>query len=72
MVAASAPSAAQNRPRPSAAAEVCMSDLLAACAAAEAVSRPPRAPALADPRPAPGPAPRGANERRRAALPEQP
>ncbi|WP_086727894.1 hypothetical protein [Streptomyces carpinensis] len=43
----------ERRPRPHAVAGVCMSELLAACAAAEAISRPPRAPDPADARPAP-------------------
>nr|WP_141366352.1 hypothetical protein [Streptomyces sp. 6-11-2] len=38
------------KPRPYAVGGVSMRDLLAACAAADAVSRPPRAPEPADPR----------------------
>ncbi|MFB7457153.1 hypothetical protein [Streptomyces sp. NPDC056188] len=40
----------QSRPRPYAVGGVSMRDLLASCAAADAVSRPPRAPEPADPR----------------------
>jgi hypothetical protein len=39
-----------SEPRPCAVGGVSMRDLLASCAAAEAVSRPPRAPEPADPR----------------------
>ncbi|MFF9125947.1 hypothetical protein ACF09J_22015 [Streptomyces sp. NPDC014889] len=39
-----------SKPRPYAAGGVSMHDLLASCAAAEAISRPPRAPEPADPR----------------------
>ncbi|MEU6479621.1 hypothetical protein ABZ858_22515 [Streptomyces sp. NPDC047017] len=41
--------ATEHQPRPYATAGVRMSDLLASCAAAEAVSRPPRAPEPAAP-----------------------
>ncbi|MEU7379231.1 hypothetical protein AB0A91_04280 [Streptomyces sp. NPDC042207] len=40
----------QSRPRPYAVGGVSMRDLLASCAAADAVSRPPRVPEPADPR----------------------
>ncbi|PZH02437.1 hypothetical protein C1I97_21190 [Streptomyces sp. NTH33] len=40
----------RSEPRPYAVGGVSMRDLLASCAAAEAVSRPPRAPEPADPR----------------------
>ncbi|MFI1534335.1 hypothetical protein [Streptomyces anandii] len=72
--------AAENPSRPyaPAAAAVSMRDLLASCAAAEAVSRPPRAPeprpeslTPRSPRPADGPgkprSPRPADDRREAA-----
>ncbi|WP_199811631.1 hypothetical protein [Streptomyces sp. NRRL S-340] len=56
-------SAAENQPRPYPVAGVSMRDLLASCAAAEAVSRPPRAPEQAPARPVT----RSAQGRRRAA-----
>ncbi|MEU5089519.1 hypothetical protein [Streptomyces sp. NPDC021356] len=55
--------ATENQPRPCPVAGVSMRDLLASCAAAEAVSRPPRAPEQVPARPAP----RSAEEHRRAA-----
>jgi hypothetical protein len=52
-----------RRPGPHVVAAVPMADLLASCAAAAAVSRPPQPPAPADTRPAP----RAGKRRRRAA-----
>ncbi|MFB7598256.1 hypothetical protein [Streptomyces sp. NPDC056160] len=55
--------ATENQPRPCPVAGVSMRDLLASCAAAQAVSRPPRAPEQVPARPAP----RSVEEHRRAA-----
>lgn len=60
-------SATENQPRPYAVAGVSMRDLLASCAAAAVVSRPPCPPEPADSRPAARTAPRTVEDQPEAA-----